>query len=61
MTSVQKQIDAWPKWVPPQFITVAQIAQMVVGTTVSYFSYVYLKDGYECDVKAENVVAGGLM
>jgi hypothetical protein len=32
-----------------------------VGTTVSYFSYVYLKDGYECDVKAENVVAGGLM
>lgn len=56
-----KQIDAWPKWVPAQFITVAQIAQMVVGTTVSYFSYVYLKDGIECDVKPENVIAGGLM
>lgn len=50
-----------PKWFRPEVITIAQIAQMVVGTYVCVASYIYLRSGVECAVRTENVLAGGLM
>ena len=54
-------IKAWPKWLPAHLITIAQISQMIVGTTICVMSYIYLKDDQPCAVEWENVVAGGLM
>jgi len=54
-------IKAWPKWLPAHLITIAQISQMIVGTTICVMSYIYLKDDQPCAVAYENVVAGGLM
>ena len=36
-------IKAWPKWIPAHLITVAQISQMVVGTSLCIASYYYKK------------------
>ena len=54
-------IKAWPKWIPASIITVAQISQMIVGTTICVMSYLYLKDDQPCAVQPVNVLAGGLM
>ena len=54
-------IKAWPKWIPAHLITVAQISQMVVGTSICVASYYYKKDGHACAVEWENVVSGALM
>ena len=50
-----------PKWLSPIYITVMQIAQMVVGVYIQlYSSYHYLT--YEdSPMNAQNLVAGGLM
>ncbi|TFJ80435.1 hypothetical protein NSK_008176 [Nannochloropsis salina CCMP1776] len=54
-------IKAWPKWIPAHLITVAQISQMVVGTSLCVASYYYKKDGLACAVEWENVTSGALM
>jgi len=54
-------IKAWPKWLPPSVITIAQISQMIVGTTICVLSAIYLKDDQPCAVTRENVIAGALM
>jgi len=54
-------VKAWPKWLPASMITVAQISQMIVGTTICIMSWVYLYDNQPCAVERENVIAGGLM
>jgi elongation of very long chain fatty acids protein 6 len=51
-----------PKWLPPAVITVAQISQMVVGTSLCVMSYFLLqKEESSCAVKKENVIAGAMM
>jgi len=46
----------------PMYITMLQISQMIVGTSVCYSSYVYLNsDDASCEVAYTNVVSGGLM
>ena len=50
-----------PKWLPPQVITIAQITQMLIGTSLCVMSFILLKKGGDCAVKKENVIAGGLM
>ena len=47
-----------PKWFPKSIITMAQISQMIVGTTVCYLSYAKLNSGQECSVTKDNVYAG---
>ena len=54
-------VKAWPKWLPASMITIAQISQMIVGTTICIMSFVYLKDEQPCAVTKENVIAGSLM
>lgn len=49
-----------PKWMNPMFITLSQIAQMVVGVFVS-LSAVYYRNTEGCNVKNDNLLAGGLM
>jgi hypothetical protein len=47
--------------IPAWTITIAQISQMFVGTFICSASYYMMKNGTECSVKMENVIAGGLM
>ena len=55
-------IDAKPKWFNPVIITIAQIAQMIVGTSLCVLSFIILLKGDEnCAVKKENVIAGTIM
>jgi len=54
-------IKAWPKWLPASVITIAQIAQMIVGTTICIMSYIYLRDDQPCAVSKGGVIAGALM
>eukprot|EP00518_Triparma_eleuthera_P000039 CAMPEP_0182453774 /NCGR_PEP_ID=MMETSP1319-20130603/695_1 /TAXON_ID=172717 /ORGANISM="Bolidomonas pacifica, Strain RCC208" /LENGTH=295 /DNA_ID=CAMNT_0024651729 /DNA_START=42 /DNA_END=929 /DNA_ORIENTATION=+ len=51
-----------PKWMNPFFITVAQIAQMVVGVGVCLASYYYkFNSTGECSVTNDNLLAGTVM
>ncbi|GMI53122.1 hypothetical protein ScalyP_jg11617 [Parmales sp. scaly parma] len=55
-------VNMKPKWLAPGFITIAQISQMFVGTTVCVLSGIQLWKGNEsCAITKENVAAGGLM
>ena len=54
-------IKAWPKWISPSFITIAQISQMVVGVIICCASFHYMRVDPECQVKPQNVYAGALM
>lgn len=52
----------WPRALPAQIITVAQITQMIVGVVVCSSTLVYYALGNEdCSVQRENVVAGIVM
>mmetsp|Transcript_1933 Transcript_1933/g.4330 ORF Transcript_1933/g.4330 Transcript_1933/m.4330 type:complete len:290 (-) Transcript_1933:237-1106(-) len=51
-----------PKWIPPVLITVAQLSQMVVGTSVQLFSmYLYYTKGEATNLNLSNLVAGAIM
>lgn len=50
-----------PKWLPPVYITIAQISQMFFGVSICIASYIYKNSGTECSVRQENIVAGALM
>jgi len=51
-----------PKWFPPVLITIAQISQMIVGTSLCVMSLILLNKGQSsCAVKKENVIAGCIM
>ncbi|EWM29442.1 fatty-acyl [Nannochloropsis gaditana] len=55
-------IKAWPSWIPPSIITVAQISQMMVGVGICVASFYYLyTDPEHCEVKPQNVYSGALM
>jgi hypothetical protein len=55
-------VKAWPKWIPPSIITVAQISQMIVGVGICASSFYFLHtDPEHCQVKRQNVYAGALM
>jgi len=58
-------IKSIPKWFNPMFITLAQIAQMIVGCFTAASAYIYLKqaaaNGTECGFKFSLLVAGGIM
>ena len=53
-------IDSVPKWFNASWITFAQIAQMIVGTTICVMSYFRLGQP-NCDIKPDAVYAGALM
>lgn len=50
-----------PKWFPSYLITIAQIAQMFVGTFICMASWYYVMKGHTCSNSKSNLVAGGLM
>lgn len=52
-----------PKWFPAGLITIAQIGQMIVGVMITFASFYFYRvsNGSNCDVKFENLVAGGVM
>ncbi len=55
-------VDSKPKWLNPALITLCQISQMLIGTSLCVLSYLLLfKEDNTCSVKKENVIAGGLM
>jgi elongation of very long chain fatty acids protein 6 len=53
-------IDSVPKWLKSHWITIAQISQMIVGTTICIMSYFSIGKS-DCDMKSESVYAGALM
>lgn len=50
-----------PKWFPALIITIAQISQMVVGVVLTIKSGFLYNNNRTCTVKADNLIAGGLM
>jgi len=51
-----------PKWIPPVLITIAQLSQMVVGTSVQLYSmYLYYTKGEATNLNLSNLVAGAIM
>ncbi|EKU22182.1 fatty-acyl [Nannochloropsis gaditana CCMP526] len=61
-SKLQTAIKAWPSWIPPSIITVAQISQMMVGVGICVASFYYLyTDPEHCEVKPQNVYSGALM
>ena len=53
--------DAVPKGFPSWIITIVQISQMVVGTTVCVSAWYYYSQGVTCHNEYGNLVAGALM
>lgn len=53
--------DAIPKGFPSWIITVGQISQMVVGTTVCVSAWYFYSQGIPCANEYNNLVAGALM
>lgn len=50
-----------PKGFPAYLITIAQIAQMLVGTTICIFSWYYVYTSENCSNDHNNLIAGALM
>merc|ERR1719331_1721602 len=50
-----------PKWFPAGIVTISQISQMVVGVVLTVLSTRYYASSKTCDVKIDNLIAGGLM
>lgn len=50
-----------PWWFPPAIVTIGQIAQMVVGIVLTIMSGKYYASNIACEVKFDNLVAGGVM
>ena len=53
--------DVVPKGFPSWIITIGQISQMVVGTTVCVSTWYYYSQGITCHNEYNNLVAGALM
>ena len=54
-------VGAKPTWLKPQAITIMQISQMVVGVGVAAFYIYKLKNGQQCAVDKELLIACGVM
>ena len=54
-------VDSKPKWISPFLITSCQIAQMIIGTYLSIYSYILLSTNNECSVTKGNVIASFMM
>jgi elongation of very long chain fatty acids protein 6 len=54
-------IKAWPKWLNPQFITLMQISQMVVGVACAIYYYHAFSAGLPCTMRKELLMACGVM
>ena len=50
-----------PKWLSPIYITIMQIAQMVMGVTIQLFSSYHYLTNEDSPMNAQNLLAGGLM
>jgi len=50
-----------PKWFPAGIVTISQISQMVVGVALTALSGRLYASSQACDVKIDNLIAGGLM
>eukprot|EP00428_Durinskia_dybowskii_P064513 CAMPEP_0170386136 /NCGR_PEP_ID=MMETSP0117_2-20130122/16876_1 /TAXON_ID=400756 /ORGANISM="Durinskia baltica, Strain CSIRO CS-38" /LENGTH=142 /DNA_ID=CAMNT_0010641943 /DNA_START=456 /DNA_END=884 /DNA_ORIENTATION=- len=56
-----QSLDSVPKWFPTIIITVAQIAQMFVGTFVCASCWYYMYAGRECHNDIKNLIGGAVM
>jgi hypothetical protein len=56
-----KSIDKWPRWLSPQFITIAQISQMVLGSFVCFMNCFYWLDGKPCFIEISSIVPAGIV
>lgn len=58
-------VNRLPKWFPPILVTLGQIIQMIVGVALTVISFTYYQpsatSSQNCDVKINNLIAGGLM
>ena len=55
-------VGAKPKWMKPVTITMAQISQMIVGTTICVMSFfLYQRRADTCAVHGQNIAAGAVM
>ena len=50
-----------PKWLSPIYITIMQIAQMVVGVSIQLFSSYHYLTNEDSPMNSQNLIAGGLM
>lgn len=50
-----------PSWFRPELITIAQIAQMIVGVMLCVGSVVYSNDGKPCAISNQSTMAGLIM
>lgn len=51
-----RSVGKWPRWLSPQFITLAQIAQMVVGSSLCAVGLAYKLHDPHCHVPNPNLV-----
>ena len=52
-----RSIDKWPQWLSPQFITMAQIVQMIFGSVLSLMGIFYKwYDKEECHARLSNLI-----
>jgi hypothetical protein len=51
-----RSIGKWPRWLSPQFITVAQISQMIVGSGVCMVGIFYKLQDPQCHAPMSNIV-----
>lgn len=56
-----KSIHQWPQWMSPQFITIAQISQMMIGSFICIMSYLYWLDGKTCYIQIYSLVPAGII
>jgi hypothetical protein len=54
-------IKVRPSWLKPQFITLMQISQMVVGVATAIFFIIKLRAGESCAVEKDLLIACGVM
>lgn len=52
-----RTIEKWPRWLSPQFITVAQISQMIVGSFLCLMGIFYKSYNYQqCHAPMSNMI-----
>lgn len=57
-----KSIHKWPQWISPQFITIAQILQMVAGSWICFMTYVLWRDDdVVCFLQLRDIMPAGVM
>lgn len=56
-----RTVGRWPRWLSPQFITTAQIAQMVVGSSLCAAGLIYKLNYPQCHAPTSNLVFAAII